>query len=183
MKTIEQIKKEYKEKTNNNLPIFTFKGESGVLMEVEANHSRGIDFVPFGKLDTDTLDLDDIRGLTSESDYAEEGEEITDEAIVNDENEQRLMVDCVWSTIDYHKSDLYVRELLVTTNDHYDWTSERRRMINKIYDSIKNDRFDAQKSELEKEWNEIVAQYSDPLGIAEFHDNDINFESLVEEAR
>ena len=185
MKTIEQIKQEYTAATGKTLPIFTFKGELGILMEVmnPKSHAWGTDFVPFSKLNTDNIDYDCIHGLTSESDYAEEGEEITDQPIVNDENEQRLIVDCVFSTVNYWKSDMYCRQLLVTTTRFYDWTSDRRRMIDMIHESIKNDRFEEQKNELEKEWNEMVSQYSDPCGTAEFQPNSIEFDSLVEEAQ
>ena len=49
--------------------------------------------------------------------------------------------------------------------------------------TIKNERIEEQRNELENEWKEMIAQYNDPLGIAEYQDKDINFESLVEEAQ
>ena len=66
MKTIEQIKQEFTAATGRTLPIFTFNGELGVIMEMkdEKCHAWIEDFVPFKKLDTDNIALGIAAGFT-----------------------------------------------------------------------------------------------------------------------
>lgn len=178
MKTIEQIKEEYKKETGHNLPIYTYNGKLGVI------YNYGSDFISIEELlQLDPIDLDSIRSVTCESDICEEGEEITDAPIRNEENEQKLIVDCAWSSVAYHDSDEFVRELLVTTNQYYNWTSERKRMIDKIEDYYKQGEHSCYTLEgLRQEWEEIVRQYKDPCGFEEFSGTSSDFDSLVEEA-
>lgn len=185
MKNIEQIKKEAKEATGHDITIFSYNGELGLLMNVYDNCYH-TDFVPFIEMDTDNINYDDVTGLTTESDFAEDGAKITNAPIVNEQNEQKLIVDSVWSTINYNKSDVYVRELLVTTDRYYDWTSERRRMIDRIYNVVNDDEHgEAWKNERMKEmkndWYAICDQYEDPCGFAEFQDRSIEFDDLISE--
>ena len=211
MKTIKEIKQEFKnfylaKGRNLELPIYTFNGKLGVLYDDD-----GVDvFVPMDEfLANDKIEYDRVRWVTVYP-GGEEGEEITDRPIRNDENDERLMVDCVWSPLDCNKSDEFVRELLVTTDGYYDWTSERSRMINGIqdalkdadenlgwYDGMKDENLDedevAERDEAIKDlqsliksyresWEETCTKYSDPLGWKDYSKKSILFEDVYKEA-
>ena len=188
MKNIETIKQEFKAATGRDLPIFTYEGQLGVLYQVHEHDAYFDDFLPMEKfLNLDSIDFDLIGYLTSESDYADEGEEITDKPIVNPENEQKLIVDDVWSTVTYNQSDEYERELLISTSRYHNWTSRRSKMLDRIYDVLTaEDDEDNEKEEklatLRNEWEEICSQYSDPVGCEEWNENKADFDNLVKEA-
>lgn len=192
MKTLSQIKQEFKNTTGYNLPIYTYDGDLGVIYDWDFLIID--DFLKMGKIDFDL-----VRWVEVEADTCEEGEEITDAPFVNPENEQLLRVDCAWSPVIYNKSDEYTRQLLVTTNRYYDWTSERSRMIDSLRDvlhrygndldsysgipdadleadekqerdklvGLLRDRIESER----KSWEETCSQYEDPLGFEEFDKN------------
>jgi hypothetical protein len=91
--------------------------------------------------------------------------------VVNIENDQRLIN--VWCRSYYAGIDLAERELCVTTNGYFDWTSERSQMIDKIDSNM------YELSELKKEWNNIVNRYKPYL--KDLY-QDYSFESLLEES-
>lgn len=207
MKTIETIKQEFKNSTGKELPIYTFDGKLGVLMECRHTNCWATDFIPMDDfLKMDNIDFDCVRWVEVDADPCEEGEEITDAPFVNPENEQNLRVDCAWSPVIYNKSDEYTRQLLVTTNKYYDWTSERRRMIDNLYDDMKKysnefDGYDGTETEEEdikdrdkwishlkerlesrkKDWEETCSHYEDPVGWEDFSTNKADFSSVLQE--
>lgn len=207
MKTIEQAKQEFKAATGYNMPIYTYNGESGVLYDVDCVTK----FIPMDEfLLRPSVNYDDVRWVTVGADGCEEGEEITDAAVRNEENEEKLLVDCVWSPVDYNKSDEFVRELLVTTTQYYAWTSERRRMIDAIQQTLEhhNDelgRYNGvpdeglEQDDIKKrdrcveslkncikshkaDWEKTCSNYEDPLGWRDYEHNTIDFENVYEEA-
>lgn len=126
MKTEDEVKREFREIIGLSLPIYTFKGKRGVIYD---HHFLPMDdFLAMEEVDC----YDNVCWITTDAAWAKEGEEITDAPIRNEENNQMLLVDGVWSTVSYNKSDEYVRELLITTDKHYNWTSERKRMIDSL---------------------------------------------------
>lgn len=194
MKTIEEVKNEFKKTTGYELPIYTYKGELGVIYECDYEHSKCVpEFMPIDEfLGMEQIDYDQVRWVTVGADDCEEGEEITDAPIRNDENEQKLMVDCVWSPVSINKSDEYIRELYIETDRYYNWTSERKRMIDRIekilkyyYDLLSYDSDDeleelqSKIKKLCKDWDETCNKYEDPKGWAEFESNSIDFKDLI----
>ena len=206
MKTIEQVKSEYKSATGYDMPIYTYNGKLGVLYDADCV----AEFIPMDKfLAMDNIDYGSVRWVT-EYPGGDEGEEITDAPIRNEENEQKLLVDGVWSPVDANKSDEYVRELLVTTDRYYDWTSERSRMVNAIhnalrdaddnlswYNGMKDEDLDADEIKerdeaindlrslikyYHKSWKETCDKYSDPLGWRDYENKSIDFEEVCKEA-
>lgn len=205
MKTIEQIKQEFKNATGKELPIYTFEGQLGVLMERKHEYCWATDFIPMDDvLNMESIDFDAVRWVDVSEDACEEGEEITDAPYVNPENEQHLLVDNVWSPVTYQKSDEYVRQLLVTTTQYYDWTSDRCGMIDALqqdldkyseqfadaeFDDDSEDRisnlrveFTTNLKERRCSWEQTCAQYEDPEGWEEFNQNKSDFSSVLGEA-
>ena len=207
MKTIEQVKQEFKAATGHDMPIYTYNGEVGVLYDVDCIP----EFIPMDEfLGRPSVNYDDVRWVTVGADGCEEGEEITDAAVRNDENEEKLLVDCVWSPVDYNKSDEFVRELLVTTTKYYSWTSERKRMIDAIqqtleeyekelsyYEGIADDELDDDEKKERNEaikylqdamkghkadWEKICGNYEDPLDWRDYEKHSIDFEDVFSEA-
>jgi len=200
MKTIETIKQEFKNSTGRDLPIYTFEGKLGVLMESEHGLS---DFIPMDDLiNMESIDFDAVRWVNEGAEGCNEGEEITEGAIVCPGNEQKLM-HYIWTPVTYQKSDEYVRELLVTTTKYYDWTSDRSRMIDalqqdlnkyaerfadaeceddsEVMESLRNN-FKSYLAERRKDWEKTCAQYEDPEGWEEFNQNKADFSSVLEES-
>ena len=133
MKTIEQVKQEFKAATGYDMPIYMYNGKLGVLYDVDCVP----EFIPIDEfLVRPSVNYDDVTWVTVGADGCEEGEEITDAAVRCDGNDQKLFVDCVWSPVDYNKSDEFCRELLVTTNRYYSWSSERKHMIDAIQQTL-----------------------------------------------
>lgn len=207
MKTIEEVKQEFKAATGKDMPIYTYEGKLGVLYDVDCVP----EFIPMDEfLVRPSVNYDDVRWVTVDADGCEEGEEITDKPIRNDENAQCLLVDCVWSPVSDNKSDEFVRELLVTTTQYYSWTSERKHMIEVIqqdlqkheeelsyYEGIADDELDDDEKKerdrwieslkncikMDKEsWEETCSNYEDPLDWRDYEHNTIDFENVYEEA-
>ena len=112
--------------------------------------------------------------------------------------------------MDANKSDEYVRELLVTTDRYYDWTSERSRMIDAIQQTLEkhNDELgwyngvpdeDLEQDDIKKRdrlveslknsvkslkesWEKTCNNYEDPLGWSDFEHNSTDFKNVYEEA-
>lgn len=208
MKTIEEIKSEFKNATGKELPIYTFKGQLGALMERKHEYCRATDFIPMDDvLNMEIIDFDAVRWVDVEEDNCDEGEEITDAAIVNPEYDQG-MLDNTWSPVSYAKSDEYVRELLVTTTRYHSWTSERSRMVDSLWKTIKEadddlEYYDDHSDELEaeekqdrdrkivflkdriefdrKRWEETCSRYKDPERWEEYRDKSAKFYSVLKE--
>lgn len=207
MKTIEQVKQEFKAATGKDMPIYTYNGEVGVLYDVDCIP----EFIPMDEfLGRPSVDYDDVRWVTVGADGCEEGEEITDAAVRNDENDEKLLVDCVWSPVNYNKSDEFVRELLVTTTKYYSWTSERKKMIDSIlqtleeyeeelscYEGIADDELDDDEKKERAEaikylqdamkghkadWEKTCGRYDDPLDWRDYEKHSIDFEDVFNEA-
>ena len=209
MKTIEQIKQEFKNATGKELPIYTFKGKLGVLMERKHEYCWATDFIPMDDvLQMENIDYDAVRWVDVSEEACEEGEEITDAPYVNPEYEQQLLVDNVWSPVWYAKSDEYVRQLLVTTTKYHNWTSERKEMVDSLWRMMKDadddlEFYENHSDELEeedkqdrdkkiehlkerierkrKEWEDICAKYKDPEDWEAYHDNSAKFYSVLKE--
>lgn len=217
MKTIEQVKQEFKEfyaakGRDLKLPIYTYKGKLGVIYEVDYPCCCGVpEFIPMDEfLAKDDIGYDRVQWVNVGADGCEEGEEITDRPIRNEENAQKLLVDCVWSTVECNKSDEFCRELLVTTDQYYRWTSERKKMIESIqqmlekydeelscYDGIADDELESDERKDRDEWieylkdrikshkndwEETCSKYEDPLEWRDYEHNSIDFENVYEEA-
>ncbi len=180
--------REYKSE-KNQLPVYIYKGLTGVLVE---DMEAGAKFVPeneIGKLSDDTVlrvILDDETGGYTDS------QEIVNAEVTNPENEQKLMV--AWVSRGYALQDEMHRMLIAETDSHYDWTSDRTRFVEeciipyleqceileeklKWYDKVGIDDeeeqadYDAMKAYIAEEpeklrgkWADIVSQYKDPLG-------------------
>lgn len=194
--------------TGKELPVYTFNGKLGVIYEHDTKYARGVpDFFPMDDfLKIDNIDFDCVCWVEVDADSCEEGEEITDAPFVNPGNEQKLRVDCAWSPVIYNKSDEYTRQLLVTTDNYYDWTSERRRMIDNLYDDMKKysnefacyDGTETEEEDIQdrdkwishlkeclesrkKDWEEICSRYEDPVGWEDFSTNKADFFSVLQE--
>ena len=209
MKTIEQVKQEFKAATGHDMPIYTYNGEVGVLYDVDCIP----EFIPMDEfLGRPSVNYDDVRWVTVGADGCEEGEEITDRPIRNEENAQCLLVDCVWSPVDCNKSDEFCREWLVTTDKYYRWTSERKKMIESIqqtleeyekeqelssYDGIADDELDDDEKKERDEaikhlqddmkghkakWEKTCGNYEDPLDWRDYEKHSIDFEDVFNEA-
>lgn len=207
MKTIEQVKSEYKSATGYDMPIYTYNGKLGVLYDVDCVP----EFISMDEfLSRPSVNYDDVHWVTVGADGCEDGEEITDAAVRNEENEEDLLVDHVWSPVDYNESDEFVRELLVTTTQYYAWTSERRRMIDAIqqtlekydeelgwYNGVLDE--DLEQDDIKKrdgwieslkrsirmrkdDWEKTCSNYTDPLGWRDYEHNSIDFENVYQEA-
>lgn len=96
--------------------------------------------------------------------------EIVNTEVINPENEQKII--CAWVTSDYAESDRAERQLCVTTNGYYDWTSTRTKILEKLCDK------DANLKELEQEWMEEVSQFSEQA----LRDLDVSWKGLLNEA-
>lgn len=211
MKTIEQVKQEFKAATGKNMPIYNYEGNLGVIYEVQHPYCWAPDFIPMDDfLAKDDIDYNRVRWVTVGAEGCEEGEEITERPIRNDENDQRLLVDCVWSPLADNKSDEFVRELLVTTDRYYSWKSERRKMIEAIqqtleehdeglscYDGAADEELEPDEImerdrwieslkaciKIDKDsWENACSNYEDPMGWRDFEHNTIDFENVYEEA-
>lgn len=143
---------------------YIYKGELGFLMyEQDGKKALGNCgdqyFYPMSEFtDEELVELtsEDVC-VTLEDCYggcADDEPEITDTAVVNPENEQRLIY--AWVGIEYAKDNEIERKLLTLTDRYYDWTSERKKMFDKIFD-YKEKGYDL--SELEFEWKNIVSGY------------------------
>lgn len=136
MKTIEQIKIEFKNATGKDLPLYTYKGKLGILYECEPYHGKP-DFLPMENLlQKEDLDFEKVHWIDFGEDCAEEGDEITDASIQNPEWEQGVL--SAWVTTAYAKSDMYVRELLITTTDYHAWKSARKWEIDCLWRKLKD---------------------------------------------
>ena len=193
------------------MPIYTYEGKLGVIYEVKHPYCWAPDFIPMDEfLAKDDIDYDRVQWVTVGADGCEEGEEITERPIRNEENAQHLLMDCVWSPVTDNKSDEFVRELLVTTDRYYSWKSERRKMIEAIQQTLeKHDEelscYDgAADEELEpdeikerdmwieylkssikshkEDWEKTCSSYEDPLDWRDYERNSIDFENVYEEA-
>lgn len=144
---------------------YIYKGELGFLMfEQDDKKALGncgnIYFYPASEFtDEELVELtpDDVCA-TVEDCYScgpsDDDIEIIDGTVVNPENNQKLID--TWVGVDYAADDKVERELTVVTDRYYDWTSERKKMLDKIaYYEEKG--FDL--SELEFEWEKIVRSY------------------------
>lgn len=98
-------------------------------------------------------------GLTYEDSYGapllDEEEEIDYRDVQNMENEQRLTYE--WVSVEYALQDEAHRMLCVTTDNYYDWTSDRTKMLDRMWQAHQDDRLN--REECEAEWNEIVNNY------------------------
>lgn len=193
------------------MPIYTYNGKLGVLYEMEHYACIVPEFIPMDEfMAKDDIDYDRVRWVTVGADGCEEGEEITDAAVRCDENDEKLLVDCVWSPVDYNKSDEFVRELLVTTTKYYNWTSARKLRIDSIlhtlekhneelscYDGVSDDELEPDEIkdrdewikslqgciQMDKEsWEKTCSDYEDPLDWRYCERNTIDFENVYEEA-
>lgn len=117
---------------------------------------------------------DAYSGVSSDCDTA-----IISAACVNPENDQRLVEG--WWTKEYYTDDLFSREYLTTTDNYYDWTSARTRMINRLVDKSREGVITAEAySALEEEWDNAVLDAV--RGCANYAASDAPFEALLEEA-
>ncbi len=193
------------------MPIYNYEGNLGVIYEVQHPCCWAPDFIPMDDfLAKDDIDYNRVQWVTVYAEGCEEGEEITERPIRNEENNQCLLVDCVWSPVADNKSDEFVRELLVTTDRYYSWKSERRKMIEAIqqtmekhdeelseYDGFADDDLTPEEIkdrdgwieslktciESHKEsWENTCSEYEDPMGWSDFEHNTIDFENVYEEA-
>ena len=104
-------------------------------------------------------------------------EEIIHARVRNIENGQHLIEE--WITKSYAISDEAIRELCATTDSYCDWTSERKKMFDKIYDltqSYEDDELREELATLRQEWEEIVDNY-DTSDV----DDDYSWEGLIKE--
>lgn len=113
--------------------------------------------------------------LTEDDSYSSysEPEAIVESTFQNFENEQCLSTG--WVRESYALMNEAHRELATTTNSYYEWSSEREIFMDLIFNRILRNE-DLQ--DLESEWINICSSYSSP-----YDDDDISFNSLVEEAR
>ena len=113
--------------------------------------------------------------LTYDDSYSgySEPEEILNTTVQNIENEQRLLYN-EWVRESYAEQDETHRELAVTTDRYYDWTSERTRFI-ECYPRTRRYKTE---DEMRKEWKDLCSGYSAP-----FDGDDITFETVLQQIR
>ncbi len=88
------------------------------------------------------------------------GEEIVCTECVNPENPQRL-IGHFW-TKEYAEQDEFERTFITRTDKFYDWTSERTRMIDKIYDKSEEGCISADDyRELKGDWDRSVSEFKE----------------------
>lgn len=98
----------------------------------------------------------------------------------NPENDHSLCEQ--WLTPEEADSDEYIRELCVTTDNYYDWTSERARLINRVLADIDDGEIDVDRlARHEADWRETCTRYCDPMGWD--YDNDASFSSIMKEIK
>ncbi len=86
------------------------------------------------------------------------GEEIVCTECVNPENPQKL-VDHFWAK-KYAEQDEFERMFITCTDKFYAWTSERTRMIDKIYDKSEEGCISAEDyRELKADWDKSVSEF------------------------
>ncbi len=190
MKTIETIKQDFKDATGKDMPIYTFEGKLGVLYDVD--NCGAADFIHMDEfLAMDDIDFYLVHAAYDDDGVSNEGEEITEDWVVNCENTQHLLYD--WCTLEYLKSDKYVRELLVTTDKFYRWTSERKKMIDIIIKDIGDFRECTGIKKImktiqhnipyyKKEWENTCSKYEDPLNCEMFDQHSADFNDVLKEA-
>jgi hypothetical protein len=174
-KTVETMIQEIKEK----LSYYTYGSKEGVLIytnEVEdvepMETNNDVGFYDFQDLPENALiqiiNKEIEVNYTYTASYAGDkgdGEGIDIYEMVNIENGQKFVK--VWEEELVADTNEYERELLTKTDQYYDWTSERTKIENDIYDILKENDFKIKKSQiksLEKEWKETCAKYTDSLG-------------------
>lgn len=112
-------------------------------------------------------------GLTYEDSYGapilDEEEEIDYRDVQNMENEQRLAHE--WVSVEYAKQDEAHRMLCVTTDEYYDWTSDRAEMLDRMWQA--RQKGNLRRKECEEEWEEITNRYGSP-----FDGDDTSFDAL-----
>lgn len=79
------------------------------------------------------------------------GDDIVLEFVTNPENSQKLLY--AFAHKESYESDLYERELLITTNKYYDWTSARARFVENVARNLGN------KQSRLAEWETICKDY------------------------
>jgi len=204
---------------NKDYAFYIYNGEVGVLCEIDDKTIKakgyesfnGIAFIPgydieevlAGHLDTKPhLTNDDVySGYTGCCDI-----DVQECRCI--ENEQHMELN--WWTDAWAKSDEFVRELLVTTTQYYEWTSERRRTIDAIcqkwerydeelgwYNGVPDEDLeqdDIKKRDglieslkrsikrLKEDWEKTCSNYEDPFGLRDCEHNTIDFENVYEEA-
>lgn len=164
-------------------PIYTYNGNTVILADV-ADMAQYTDVEP---LDTCRgigayLATDDVIQLACQHDLCREtyddsysaysgNVEIIDTEVVNVENPQRLTDE--WVSKEYALRDEAERELCVTTDRYYDWTSERSKMIDRVSNALTST-VDA----LRQEWEHIVNGYEYASDV-----DDVDFDSLLQDVR
>ena len=191
--------------TNSDYPFYIYDGEVGILAYLDDDiikengleEHNGIAFVPGYALDI-IPDKEEGACWTVDDSYScySGCSDIDNHTIVCMENDQRLSHE-EWVTDMYAASDEYVRQLLTHTNSYYDWTSWRTNAIETIEQKIESfdenlcgvDNDEEVKEsvnylkkwlrEYKEQWEEIVSEYSDPLGFADSKKETADFLSVL----
>ena len=118
-------------------------------------------FIPLSELEGIEIDEDDALLEYYDSYEPKEqvniGEEIVVDKVVNIENKQCLFETFV--NMDLYLDDLYTREICTLTDDHYQWTSELTKFVDRCVDKIDKCYFN--KEAARKEWGIIEGKYHD----------------------
>lgn len=128
------------------LPVYLFNDIEGVLLDDVECARNNIDFyaheyigqvafIPLSELTEKEITKSDCR--LAESDYGMGYVEETDieiQDIVARENEQKLLT--VWELSIFKNDNEYQKEMMITTNKYYEWTSYRAEFVEKYSNEL-----------------------------------------------
>lgn len=177
------------ENTLNNLPIYRYNNERGVLISTQETDRHGatiIDFVPLtdentmakiqsGELKCE-LSYDDIH----DNNNTYSGERNINSAIVMERIEGKKFIRA-WVDESYIRKDRLFTNLYVLTDDTHEWTSYRRIMVYQIIEILKEKpeetKWNEKQNKMESQWKEMISFYKGNVD-----DEQLQFTELIDEA-
>lgn len=175
--------------TLNNLPIYRYNNERGVLISTQETDRQGvtiIDFVPLtdentmakiqsGELKCE-LSYDDIH----DNNNTYSGERNIYSVMVMERIEGKNFIRA-WVDKSYIKKDRLFTNLYVLTDDTYEWTSARRLMVHQIIETLKEKpeetKWNEKQNKMESQWKEMISFYKGNVD-----DEQLQFTELIDEA-
>ena len=177
------------ENTLNNLPIYRYNNERGVLISTQETDKYGnriIEFIPLTNENTMTkiqsgelkceLSYDDIH----DNNNTYSGERTINSNIVMERIEGKSFIRA-WVDKSYIRKDHLFTNLYVLTDDTHEWTSSRRIMVHQISEILKGKpdeiKWKEIQNELERQWKEMILFYQGNVD-----DEQLQFTELIDEA-
>lgn len=176
------------ENTLNNLPIYRYNNERGVLISTQESEKYGkiITFIPLtnenimakiqsGELKCE-LSYDDIH----DNNNTYSGERNINSASVMERIKGKKLIRA-WVDKSYIRKDRLFTNLYVLTDDTHEWTSTRRIMVQQISEILKEKpderKWKEKQDEMERQWKEMILFYQGNVD-----DEQLQFTELIDEA-